>query len=225
MFHQGQNNTWEKKKKQFAVVKDWKQFIMCLVNLSLELYWQTTEHWETDMQMKCSQNETLTLSRNNKLHPCRWLAHTFPFTPSRLETRPTAATRQPRKEKKEKGDEGDSHPPLYVVDANIRMCTIQLWSTQFSVSSVDDLCENVLVGVNGVLWIVYMFMYIYIWIYIYAHTYLHTYTHICVYMYKYIYLCMHIYTYIFSICMHGYVFIYVYTHTYVCIKQVFEVAI
>lgn len=30
------------------------------------------------------------------------------------------------KKKKEKGDEGDSHPPLYVVDANIRMCTIQL---------------------------------------------------------------------------------------------------
>lgn len=54
---------------------------MCLVKLSLELYWQTTEYWGTDMQMKCAQNETLTLSRNNKLHPRHWLAHTFPFTP------------------------------------------------------------------------------------------------------------------------------------------------
>lgn len=186
---------------------------MCLVNLSLELYWQTTEHWETDMQMKCSQNETLTLSRNNKLHPCCWLAHTFPFTPSRLETRPTAATRQPRKEKKEKGDEGDSHPPLYVVDANIRMCTIQLWSTQFSVSSVDDLCENVLVGVNGVLWIV--FLYIYTYIYIRIHTYIHTHIYVYICISIYIYVCISIHTYSVYVCM--YMCLYMYTHTHMCV--------
>lgn len=33
----------EKEQKHVAVVKDSKQFIMCLVKLSLEFNWQTTE--------------------------------------------------------------------------------------------------------------------------------------------------------------------------------------
>lgn len=43
----------KKKEKHFAVVQDSKQFIICLVKLSLEFYWQTTEQRGTDMQMKC----------------------------------------------------------------------------------------------------------------------------------------------------------------------------